>query len=169
MKEQLTAKQAAFLALLIEGKSPSEAYRGAFDCSNMSARAIATEAWRLRSRPDIAHMLRDARHEVAERAKWSRQQAMERLRVVNDSAFAEVAEGSADRDTQRLFMDSTNALNELCDVGFELELRRDAIRHEVDALNPLSLNFNPSWSQVRQVLQDADEMEVTDDEAQDDT
>lgn len=167
MKE-LTAKQQHFLALLIEGMAPSEAYRGAFDCDNMSARAIATEAWRLRSRPDIAHMLREARQEVAKHAKWSRQQAVERLRVVNDSAFAEVAEGSADRDTQRLFMDSTSALNELCDVGFELELRRDAIRHEVDALNPLSFSFSPSWSRVRQVLEDADKTEVADDEKQDD-
>jgi HrpA-like RNA helicase len=77
--KQLTAKQQRFLALLIEGKSPSEAYRGAFDCDSMSARAIATEAWRLRSRPDIAHMLREARQEVADRAMWSRQQAVERL------------------------------------------------------------------------------------------
>lgn len=160
---ELTAKQQHFLALLIEGASPSEAYKTAFDCAHMSARAVATEAWRLRSRPDIAHMLRDARQEVAERAKWNRQQAIERLRVVNDASFAEVAEGVADRDTARLFMDTTSALNELCDVGFELELRRDAVRHEVDALNPLSLNFHPSWSQVRQVLNDADESEGVDD------
>lgn len=160
---ELTAKQQHFLALLIEGKSPSEAYKTAFDCEHMSARAVATEAWRLRSRPDIAHMLRHARQEVAERAMWNRQQAIERLMVVNDTSFAEVAEGLADRDTARLFMDTTSALNELCDVGFELELRRDAVRHEVDALNPLSFSFHPSWSQVKQVLNDADDSEVTGD------
>lgn len=156
-----TAKQEKFVALLIEGSSPSDAYRGAFNCENMSARAVATEAWKLSSRPDIAHTVRQARQEVAERAKWSRQQAIERLKIVNDASFAEVAEGVADRDTQHLFMDSTNALNDLCDVSFEMELRREAIRHEVDGLGAFSFNLHPSWGQVKQVLDDADDSEVT--------
>jgi hypothetical protein len=54
----LTHKQMAFVHALLEGKSASDAYRGAYDCSDMADRSIWCEASKLRSNPKVAQWLR---------------------------------------------------------------------------------------------------------------
>lgn len=58
---ELTANQQEFVRLLCEGHTASDAYRGAYDCSNMSKPAIWVEASRLRNHPHVALWLSAAR------------------------------------------------------------------------------------------------------------
>jgi hypothetical protein len=51
---QLTPKQLAFVHALLEGKSASDAYRGAYNCKNMSNEAVWVEASRLRRNTKVA-------------------------------------------------------------------------------------------------------------------
>ena len=55
---QLTLKQMAFIHALLEGKSASDAYRTAYDCSKMADRTIWSEASRLRANPKVSAWLR---------------------------------------------------------------------------------------------------------------
>jgi hypothetical protein len=48
----------AFVNALLEGKTASDAYRGAYDCENMSQEAVWVEASRLRRSPKISLWLR---------------------------------------------------------------------------------------------------------------
>ena len=54
----LTSKQSAFIDGLLQGKSASDAYRAAYDCSKMADRSIWCEASKLRSNPKVAQWLR---------------------------------------------------------------------------------------------------------------
>ena len=71
--EGLTAKQETFCMAILNGKGFSDAYREAYDASNMSAASIHQEAYKLATNPKIAQRL-----ERAEREKQA-EQRMQRL------------------------------------------------------------------------------------------
>jgi hypothetical protein len=54
---RLTAKQQKFTNALLEGKTAAEAYRAAYNSSNMKARTVWAEASRLRANPKVAAWL----------------------------------------------------------------------------------------------------------------
>lgn len=58
---ELTAKQQAFVEALLSGKSATDAYRVAYDCTNWTAAAIAVEACRLKSHPKVSLWMQEAR------------------------------------------------------------------------------------------------------------
>lgn len=61
----LTAKQQKFvLCYLTNGGNGSDAYKNAYDCKNMSAEAIATEASRLLKNPKVARWIEYARENI---------------------------------------------------------------------------------------------------------
>lgn len=60
----LTAKQSAFVKHLLEGKTASDAYRLAYDCSNMADGSIWREASLLRKHPDVAQWLDTAKRQA---------------------------------------------------------------------------------------------------------
>jgi hypothetical protein len=51
----LTTKQTTFINALLKGKTASDAYKAAYDCSNMADRTIWSEASRLRANPKSLH------------------------------------------------------------------------------------------------------------------
>lgn len=55
----LTAKQEKFAALLAEGASNSDAYRGAYDCSRMKPGSIHTEASKLALSPAVTQRVNE--------------------------------------------------------------------------------------------------------------
>jgi len=50
----LTGKQRAFADHLVVHGKPTDAYRHAYDCSNMAQRTVETEAYRLQRHPEIS-------------------------------------------------------------------------------------------------------------------
>lgn len=55
---RITSKQEAFVEGLVQGKSASDAYRAAYDCSSMAEPTVWSEASRLRSNPKVSAWLR---------------------------------------------------------------------------------------------------------------
>jgi phage terminase small subunit len=55
---RITSKQEAFVEGLVQGKSASDAYRAAYDCSCMAEPTIWSEASRLRANPKVSAWLR---------------------------------------------------------------------------------------------------------------
>lgn len=111
-----TPKQEAFARAVVAGMNPSEAYRSAYDSGRMSAATVAREAHRLLSHPKIAPIIEEGRREAAEKALWSREEAIERLQAVNDACYRSIAErGDLRRDVTSAFFGSLDRLNELAD------------------------------------------------------
>jgi phage terminase small subunit len=55
---RITSKQEAFVEGLVQGKSASDAYRAAYDCSSMAEPTVWSEASRLRANPKVSAWLR---------------------------------------------------------------------------------------------------------------
>lgn len=51
---ELTANEQEFVYAMLAGSTASEAYRTAYDCSNMAKKSIWTEASRVKNRPDVS-------------------------------------------------------------------------------------------------------------------
>ena len=58
--DRLTAKQTAFVEALLSGMTQVDAYRAAYDCSNMSENALYREASLLTRHPKVAQRLAEA-------------------------------------------------------------------------------------------------------------
>lgn len=76
---ELTPQQRDFAFLIIQGKTASDAYRGAYDCSNMGDKSIWVEASRLKNDPDVALWLAAARKAELGSASRSKEQHILRL------------------------------------------------------------------------------------------
>ena len=61
--DTLTPKQAKFIALVADGLSYSEAYRGSYDAKNMSVAATQVEASRLANKEKVANAIEALRAE----------------------------------------------------------------------------------------------------------
>lgn len=108
----LTEKKADYVHARLSGKGLADSYREAFDAENMNDNTIRVEAWRLEHRdPDIAPMLKSGQKELAERAKWSREEAIDRLTDVLDMATAAIADGDLSRETTAVFFQAFDRLN----------------------------------------------------------
>jgi hypothetical protein len=55
--KRLTAKMSAFASNIVQGMSPNDAYRRAYDCSNMGEASIVSEANKLLKDPRISLLL----------------------------------------------------------------------------------------------------------------
>lgn len=56
-----TAQKEKFALGIVEGKSQSDAYRGAYDCTGMKAKTVWAEASRLMRDPEVAAWIRERR------------------------------------------------------------------------------------------------------------
>lgn len=66
---QLTHKQEKFILAVVEGKTQADAYRHAYNASNMSADTIINKASKLMARDDIRARYNELRAKVVERAE----------------------------------------------------------------------------------------------------
>lgn len=92
---ELTAQQHEFVLGLLAGKTAADAYRGAYDCSRMSPRAIHVEASRLRSHADIALWLRMARQAYLGQATVTIDSHVKELERIREIALAKGNIGAA--------------------------------------------------------------------------
>jgi hypothetical protein len=63
-QRQMTPQQQRFADLLIEGKPPREAYRGAYNNQSAADSTVATAAYKLRRHPLVSKALQDAQEQT---------------------------------------------------------------------------------------------------------
>jgi len=77
---KLTQKQETFCLLYIELGCAADAYRGAYNCANMSAATVQREATRLLANPTITTRLLQLRAQAAEKAVLDKAWVLDKLR-----------------------------------------------------------------------------------------
>jgi len=133
---KLTAKQERFLASLIrnDGRSLSDCYREAYDCSRMSAATVHNEASRLAGHPEVTMRLRRSQATIERSAVSSalsrRRFVLERLEhesvnAANDGARVQALALLGKSTGVDLFTDRVETVDErsASDVRAELERR----------------------------------------------
>ena len=109
----LTARQSRFAALVIEGRTLSDAYRQAYTADKMSDASIHREAHRLRHSPKIAPIIEAGIADALGDAVWSRKRAITRLMELNDAALSEIEDGNITPTVVSAFTTSLDRLNRL--------------------------------------------------------
>ncbi len=83
MARSLTAKQEKFIDGVVSGLSQSEAYRRAgYSTENMTVEKIAHQAHKVANKPNIGPTIAQRKKEMADKAIWSREQALSMLRDI---------------------------------------------------------------------------------------
>ncbi|MBR3317437.1 MAG: hypothetical protein IKG21_06440 [Atopobiaceae bacterium] len=114
----LTDKKQSFINARLSGKGLADSYREAFDVENMNDHSIRVEAWRLEHNdPDVTRALKEGQKELAERAKWTRDEAIDRLTDVLDMSTAAIQDGDLSRSTTATFFSAYDRLNYITGVG----------------------------------------------------
>lgn len=116
MTRKPTAKQAAFAAAIVEGRTLSEAYLLAGYSPRMNAHAIQTEAARMAARDPVKTLIEQGRRDAAKRASWTLAKAVERLEQVNQKAVEELLEQGITSGRVAAFLGTLDRLNELTDA-----------------------------------------------------
>lgn len=157
-----TKRQKSFIRAYLAGEPPSRAYALAgYSVQNMTPSSIATEAQRILRSPNVAPIVAEAKRDVARQAAWDRTLAIRRTQAVNDEAYQRILDGDISKDTADVFMRTEHRLSDLVGIPTEMRLREEGIRNDMERLNELTISFKPSWEAMRQVLQDADDTEVS--------
>ena len=91
----LTEQQRNFVHGILAGKSASDAYRAAYDCSNSQPNTIWVEASRLRSSPNVSLWLAEARKAEMGQAKLTLEQHIKRLDSLKEICIANGNLGAA--------------------------------------------------------------------------
>lgn len=156
-----TKRQRAFVRAYLAGEPPSRAYvLAGYSTKNMSPSSIATEAQRILRSPHLAPIISEAKRDATRQCAWDRTLAIRRTQAVNDAAYQQIMDGNLDKDIVTTFMQSEKRVSDLMGVPAELQLRNEAIEHEISGIS-MGINLHPSWGQVREVIHNADDTEAT--------
>lgn len=122
-----TPKQRRFALRVVEGMSPSEAYRDSYEAGGMSPASVSREAYGLMRNPNITPLLREGFSKAMKDAAWCRATAIEHLEKVNRVCLEAITNGGGQVDRSALagFLETTDRLNKLCFVPVETADARD--------------------------------------------
>ena len=81
----LTPKQEKFCQLIVEGANPSDAYKGAYDCSKCSKETIRVNAQKLLDDTNIALRIQELRAEVTKDIKFTVQDALKEFNEAQEN------------------------------------------------------------------------------------
>lgn len=155
-----TKRQRAFIRAYLAGEPPSRAYQLAgYSTKNMNPSSIATEAQRILHSPNVSPIVIEAKRDATRQAAWDRTLAIRRTQAVNDAAYQQIMDGDLSRDTADVYLRTERRLSDLTGVPMEIQLRKEAIEHEVSGI-AMGINLHPSWGQVREVIGNADDAEA---------
>lgn len=140
----LTAKQEKFVQELIKGKSQREAYKEAFNCKNMKDETIDVKACKLFKEDKIRIRYDELMGKSAEKALWTREQAVNDLVMIKDEAIRHLKrEIETDNGETVSFVDNkmakvaTDAIKELNNMhGFNEQ------KIDVKSDNELNISIN---------------------------
>lgn len=107
----MTDKQMEFCRQVVAGNTLSGAYRQAYDADGMSPESVHVEASRLFRHPEVTLTIEQGRAELMADAKWTRARTIDRLRDINDRAYADLLDG--DRSAMGPFLQSLDRLSKL--------------------------------------------------------
>lgn len=143
----LTRKQTAFAVGIIEGKTAADAYRAAgYATDNMNARTIAVEASRLRRHEGVRRLIEAETGKAAERAAWSRLEAVERLERANTRLLDLIDAETPDTRAVAGFMDTLRELNRLANVDVEVDAERaERTATEARDRDGIEATFKGEW------------------------
>jgi len=94
----LTPNQQKFLDGLLAGMRQSDAYRQAYDCTNMNAATVYVEASRLRKHPKIAPIIKEAQ---ANQFKYTLEQHLADLLELREASIEAGQMGPAVQATEK--------------------------------------------------------------------
>lgn len=135
-----TPKQRTFALHVVEGMSPSDAYRKSYDADGMSPSSVAREAYDLMRNPNITPLLKEGFTRAMQDATWCRALAIEQLEKVNRICLDSIvtSDGQIDRSALTGFLESTDRLNELCFVQVETSDAMNAFKSNPERLKKVN-------------------------------
>ncbi len=131
---QLTPQQVRFVELLLSGKTASDAYRGAYDCSNMANTSIWTEAARTAGNPKISLWLGAARKAGLGAARVTYESHVTELERLREIALETGNVGAAVQAEQL----RGKAAGQYVE---RVEIKGDGLRSPVDDINEIAARY----------------------------
>lgn len=121
----LTPKQELFARYIIEGASPSEAYKAAGYKAG-KPETVAKEAQKLLNHPHIAPMIEEARKKARRESGWKLSEAIRETQLIKDLALCRLRAGEWDSLTIRTYFDALDRLNRYTDAEAIVGIRRES-------------------------------------------
>lgn len=132
----LTPKREKFVQNLISGMSQREAYKDAYDTERMKQSTIDKKASNLVKLPEIAQRIAELKEEFAERALYTREQAVEDLRWMQDNARDDIENNGINKANAPAFLNATKQLTDLCGLNIQ-KLEISGVDKEISKLDSL--------------------------------
>lgn len=132
----LTPKREKFVQNLISGMSQREAYKDAYDTERMKQSTIDKKASNLVKLPEVAQRIAELKDEFAKRALYTREQAVEDLRWVQDNARDDIENNGINKANAPAFLNATKQLTDLCGLNIQ-KLEISGVDKEISKLDAL--------------------------------
>lgn len=132
----LTPKREKFVQNLIAGMSQREAYRNAYNASRMKEATIDRRASELAQNGEIRARLEELQSEFAKRALYTREQAVEDLRWVQQNAREDIEVNGINKANAPAFLNATKQLTDLCGLNVQ-KLEISGVDKEISKLDSL--------------------------------
>ena len=116
----LTPKREKFVQNLIAGMSQREAYRGAFPSSvKWKDSTVDSKASELFGNDEILERYRELQQEFADRALYTREEAVSDLRWMQREARDDIDENGINKANAPAFLGATKQLADLCGLNIQ--------------------------------------------------
>lgn len=132
----LTPKREKFVQNLIAGMSQREAYRNSYNASRMKEATIDRRASELAQNGEIRARLEELQGEFAKRALYTREQAVEDLRWVQQNARGDIEVNGINKANAPAFLNATKQLTDLCGLNVQ-KLEISGVDKEISKLDSL--------------------------------
>ena len=133
----LTPKREKFVQNLIAGMSQREAYRGAFPSSvKWKDSTVDSKASELFGNDEILERYRELQQEFADRALYTREEAVTDLRWMQREAKDDITENGINKANASAFLGATKQLADLCGLNIQ-KVEISGVDREISKLDEL--------------------------------
>lgn len=138
----LTPKREKFVQNLISGMSQREAYRNAFPSSvKWKDSTVDSKASDLFNTDEILERYNELQAEFTKRALYTREQAVEDLRWMQDNARDDIETNGINKANAPAFLNATKQLTDLCGLNVQ-KLEISGVDKEISKLDSLISQIN---------------------------
>lgn len=113
---KLTPKQEKFVQGIISGLSQREAFKQAYDCSNMKDKTIDERASKLFKEYKVSTRYNELMEEHKNKALWTREEAVNDLKWLKEEAKANIQDTGLKQANSNAFINAVKELNALEDL-----------------------------------------------------
>ncbi len=133
----LTPKREKFVQNLIAGMSQREAYRGAFPSSvKWKDSTVDSKASELFGNDEILERYRELQQEFADRALYTREEAVSDLRWMQREARDDIDENGINKANAPAFLGATKQLADLCGLNIQ-KVEISGVDREISKLDAI--------------------------------